>query len=160
MRWSFGLATAFICSSVIPSHPSAAALQQQANCREFTSTVTIDGRDQQLVGQVCQQPDGSWRIVQEGGPAAEDLPAQRYAYPYPYPYPYPYYWTDWWGPPFFGSVFFVDRFGRSHRFHHDGFHRFDHGEFRHGGFHHSGAGFHGGAHGGGAMMGGRGGGHR
>jgi surface antigen len=108
MRWSFGLATAFICSAPIPSHPSAAAVQQQANCREFTTTVTIDDRDQQLVGQVCQQADGSWQIVQEGGPAAADLPAQGYAYPYPYPYD----WTDWWGPPFFGSVFFVDRFGR------------------------------------------------
>jgi hypothetical protein len=96
MRWSFGLATAFVCSSLTQSHPSVAALQ--ANCREFTRTVTIDGRNQQLVGQACQQPDGSWRIVQESSPAMEDLPPTVYAYPYPY------YWADGWGTPFFGSA--------------------------------------------------------
>lgn len=158
MRWSFGLAAAFVCAAVTQPRPSAAAVQEQASCREFSTTVTIDGRDQQLVGQVCQQSDGSWRIVQESAPTTSDLPPQVYAYPYPY------YFTDGWGPPFFGSVFLVDQFGRSHRFHQHGFHHFDHdfrhGEFRHRGFHHGGSGFHGGAHGRGAMMGGRSGGHR
>jgi hypothetical protein len=58
-------------------------VEQQANCREFTTTATIDGRDQQLVGQVCQQADGSWQIVQEGGPAAADLPALATHIPIP-----------------------------------------------------------------------------
>ena len=32
-------------------------------CREFEQTVTIDGRPQQSHGTACQQPDGTWRIV-------------------------------------------------------------------------------------------------
>jgi len=31
-------------------------------CREYQSTVTIDGRPQRAFGTVCRQPDGSWRI--------------------------------------------------------------------------------------------------
>jgi surface antigen len=150
MRWSLGLAAAFVCAAVTQPHPSAAAVQQQPDCREFTSTVTIDGRDQQVVGQVCRQPDGSWQIVQENTPTA-GVPPQAY----PYPYAYPYYW-DGWGPPFLGSVFVFDRFGPSHGFHHHGFRDFDHHASRHGGFHHFGSGSHGGR----TMMGGRGGGHR
>ena len=33
-------------------------------CREFQQTVTIGGRQQDAYGIACQQPDGSWRIVQ------------------------------------------------------------------------------------------------
>ncbi|MEQ8443283.1 MAG: RT0821/Lpp0805 family surface protein [Alphaproteobacteria bacterium] len=32
-------------------------------CREFTQTVTIDGRRQEAYGTACRQPDGSWKIV-------------------------------------------------------------------------------------------------
>ncbi len=32
-------------------------------CREFQQTVTIGGRSEQAYGTACQQPDGSWRIV-------------------------------------------------------------------------------------------------
>jgi len=32
-------------------------------CREFQQTVTIGGRSEQGYGTACQQPDGSWRIV-------------------------------------------------------------------------------------------------
>jgi len=35
-----------------------------AYCREFRQTVTIDGRTTEAYGTACQQPDGSWRIVQ------------------------------------------------------------------------------------------------
>ena len=35
-----------------------------AYCREYTQTVTVGGRTQQAFGQACQQPDGSWKIVQ------------------------------------------------------------------------------------------------
>jgi hypothetical protein len=34
-----------------------------ANCRDYTTTETIDGRPQTVTGSACQQPDGSWRIV-------------------------------------------------------------------------------------------------
>jgi len=33
-------------------------------CREFISTATVAGREQQVYGTACWQPDGSWQIVQ------------------------------------------------------------------------------------------------
>ena len=33
-------------------------------CREFESSVVIDGQEETAIGQACRQPDGSWRIVQ------------------------------------------------------------------------------------------------
>lgn len=33
-------------------------------CREFESTVRIDGREETATGTACRQPDGSWRVVQ------------------------------------------------------------------------------------------------
>ncbi len=33
-------------------------------CREFQQTVTIGGRQERAYGVACQQPDGSWKIVQ------------------------------------------------------------------------------------------------
>ena len=33
-------------------------------CREFQQTVNIGGRSEEAYGVACQQPDGSWRIVQ------------------------------------------------------------------------------------------------
>ena len=37
---------------------------QGQNCREFTQTVRIGGKDQQAFGKACRQSDGSWKIVQ------------------------------------------------------------------------------------------------
>lgn len=34
-------------------------------CREFYQTVNIGGETQDAYGVACQQPDGSWRIVQQ-----------------------------------------------------------------------------------------------
>jgi surface antigen len=35
-----------------------------AYCREFQQTITVGGQQQQGFGKACQQPDGSWKIVQ------------------------------------------------------------------------------------------------
>ena len=35
-----------------------------AYCREFQQTIVIGGQQQQGYGKACQQPDGSWKIVQ------------------------------------------------------------------------------------------------
>jgi surface antigen len=35
-----------------------------AYCREFQQTITVGGERQQAYGKACQQPDGSWKIVQ------------------------------------------------------------------------------------------------
>lgn len=32
-------------------------------CHEFQTTIVIDGQRQPAHGTVCQQPDGSWRVV-------------------------------------------------------------------------------------------------
>ncbi len=37
--------------------------QTNAYCREYQTTVVIDGREQSAFGTACQQPDGSWKIV-------------------------------------------------------------------------------------------------
>jgi len=35
-----------------------------AYCREFQQTITVGGQQKQGYGTACQQPDGSWKIVQ------------------------------------------------------------------------------------------------
>jgi len=32
-------------------------------CRTYRTTVVIDGRPQTAIGTACQEPDGTWRIV-------------------------------------------------------------------------------------------------
>jgi hypothetical protein len=41
----------------------AQADDQQSYCREFQSTIVVEGRQQQAFGTACLQPDGSWQIV-------------------------------------------------------------------------------------------------
>lgn len=33
-------------------------------CRDFESTVIIDGREEQATGRACRQEDGTWKIVE------------------------------------------------------------------------------------------------
>lgn len=40
-----------------------AAIPPGAECHEFTQSVTIGGKAAQATGQVCRQPDGTWRIM-------------------------------------------------------------------------------------------------
>jgi surface antigen len=35
-----------------------------AYCREYETTITIDGRQEQGYGRACRQPDGSWQVLQ------------------------------------------------------------------------------------------------
>ena len=37
--------------------------QAQAYCREFQTTIVVDGQPQDAHGTACQQPDGSWQVV-------------------------------------------------------------------------------------------------
>ena len=34
------------------------------NCREYETTVTIDGREEKAMGRACRQADKTWKIVQ------------------------------------------------------------------------------------------------
>ena len=43
--------------------PVAQNQTQGQTCREYQSTMTIDGRPQQTYGTACLQPDGTWQIV-------------------------------------------------------------------------------------------------
>lgn len=36
---------------------------EHGDCREYRTTVTIDGRVEEAYGTACRQPDGSWQIV-------------------------------------------------------------------------------------------------
>ena len=46
-------------------------------CQDFSAPVTAAGTPEQASGQACQQPDGSWRVVQN----TPGLPAQEYLVP-------------------------------------------------------------------------------
>lgn len=68
----------------------------------------IDGTLQQITGLACQQPDGSWQVV-DGGDTAVAL------YPAPlYPYYDPWYWGGVVAVGFGGPFIFVDRFHHRH----------------------------------------------
>ena len=49
------------------SPPAAGSTPPQTsatgNCREFHQTISVDGKPVKASGTVCQQPDGSWRIM-------------------------------------------------------------------------------------------------
>jgi len=32
-------------------------------CREYQTTVTVDGKSQKAYGKACRQPDGAWKLV-------------------------------------------------------------------------------------------------
>jgi hypothetical protein len=50
--------------SVPPPPPRRGAAESQlGECREFESTVIVDGQQRLARGLACPQPDGSWRIV-------------------------------------------------------------------------------------------------
>jgi hypothetical protein len=48
---------------VVPGPPIGTVQPQGQTCREYRSTMTIDGRPQPVYGTACLQPDGSWRII-------------------------------------------------------------------------------------------------
>ncbi len=40
------------------------AMNGNANCRQFHTSATIDGKKQEADGAACQQADGSWKSIQ------------------------------------------------------------------------------------------------
>ena len=45
------------------ARPASNTRYDQGYCREFTRNVTINGRPERGYGTACQQPDGSWQVV-------------------------------------------------------------------------------------------------
>lgn len=91
---------------VVPAAPVAAAPVTQPQCREFSTSVVVGGRPQQMFGTACLQPDGTWKIDQ----SLPSQPVQAYVVPPQVYRPYypPAYLADPWyyGPPLFiGGVF-------------------------------------------------------
>ncbi len=83
--------------AVVPVRTFANA--QGRPCREFISTITIGGEQQQGYGTACRQPDGTWQIASDQPPTRVTSvanrpvyvyrPAERY-YVYPHAYTNPY----------------------------------------------------------------------
>ncbi|HSH70262.1 MAG TPA: RT0821/Lpp0805 family surface protein [Deferrisomatales bacterium] len=99
-------------------------------CREFVTTITIGGREEQGYGTACRQEDGDWQIVADDlqAPPVTAPAAPREARAYPPPAQYYSYPDGFYGPArIFLSFSFVHRSG--HR--HPGLYFLDGGEFRH-----------------------------
>ncbi|WP_300299319.1 hypothetical protein [Ferrovibrio sp.] len=45
--------------------PAAGTSTSAAYCREFQSTMLVDGQPQPSYGIACRQPDGAWKIVNQ-----------------------------------------------------------------------------------------------
>ena len=83
MRWISSLALLAASTACQPqpdsTHLATAPGQLQPECRDFRAPLTAGGKPEQATGQACQQPDGSWRVVQN----TPGLPAQDYVVPPP-----------------------------------------------------------------------------
>jgi hypothetical protein len=75
--------------------------------REFITTITVGGEQQQGYGTACRQPDGTWQIVSDEPPVKVTKvvnrpvyvyrPAERYyVYPHAYYNPYRIYFSFSW----------------------------------------------------------------
>lgn len=129
--------TAPVAAQAMPDDATGAA----PPCRNIVGQTQIDGTMQQITGLACQQPDGTWQVVQSDDAALPLYPALAY------PYYDPWYWGGF-VTVVGGSFIFIDRF--HHHYHMDHVH-FGHGSY---GWHGNG-GMHGGfgtfQHGGGGM---------
>jgi hypothetical protein len=47
-----------------PAPAAYAPAPAAQNCRPYQSTIQVNGQSQPINGTACQQPDGTWRIVQ------------------------------------------------------------------------------------------------
>jgi surface antigen len=120
--------------------------EQGQNCREYVTTITVDGQEVQGYGTACRQPDGTWMIVSgespaEGGTQTEEQTGTQtleqtaepaypvypispvYLYPYGYPYwylDYPYFAWDYYYPGIYFSyniIYFSGHY-HYHYYHH------------------------------------------
>ena len=48
--------------SIVPANTYETA--EGEDCRDFESTITVDGKTEVAQGRACRQPDGSWLITQ------------------------------------------------------------------------------------------------
>jgi len=93
------------CAAPVAAQSAADSVANAAPpCQTIAGEAEIDGTMQQITGLACQQPDGTWQIVQ----GADNTVA---LYPAPvYPYYDPWYWGGVVSVGFGGTFVFVDRF--------------------------------------------------
>src|ERR1700758_5677256 len=73
MRWISTIAIILVCAACQSPEVAAVPPAEQV-CHDFATRVTAGGRPEQARGQACEQPDGSWQVVQN----TPGLPAQAY----------------------------------------------------------------------------------
>jgi surface antigen len=103
-------------------------------CQTIAGQAEIDGAMQQITGLACQQPDGTWQIVQGDDNSVALYPAALY------PYYDPWYWDGVVAVGFGGPFIFVDRFHHVHPMDHVYFRRASYGAGARSGGWHGGAG--------------------
>jgi surface antigen len=80
MRWNSTIAIVLACTAcqVQPEGTQLPGQAPQAQaepvCHDFKTPLTAGGKPEQASGQACEQPDGSWQVVQN----TPGLPAQGY----------------------------------------------------------------------------------
>lgn len=76
MRWVpiFTIVPVCIACQAQPEGTQVAQAPSEPVCHEFKAPVMAGGRAEQASGQACEQPDGSWQVVQN----TPGLPAQTY----------------------------------------------------------------------------------
>jgi len=47
----------------ISTTPTRTYVSNGQNCREYQTTILVDGRKERAYGTACRQPDGSWRVM-------------------------------------------------------------------------------------------------
>ena len=86
-------------------------------CREFITTITIGGREEQGYGTACRQPDGSWQLAPEAEPtgSVQEPPSRTEVTSYVAPANYYVYPSGFYGPNrIYLSFDYVIRGGRLH----------------------------------------------
>ncbi len=92
-------------------------------CREYISTLFVDGQEQRTYGTACRNTDGRWMVMLDQGATgyAEVVRGPSYVYSYRDPYRYYYPWV--YSAPYyyphhiFFSFVFVSHSGHFHRSH-------------------------------------------
>lgn len=65
-----------------PAPPQATAPGDEPECREYQTTVTIDGKPQKAYGKACRQPDGTWKEQGVHSEPPPDSSKVEQSYPY------------------------------------------------------------------------------
>ena len=64
MPYGYPPPVAYAPPPVAYAQPPTAPAYDQSFCRNYQTTVVVDGVSQPTSGVACRQPDGTWRIVQ------------------------------------------------------------------------------------------------